>query len=59
MNSYYINDYLSEIHKLKNYIPWVPVTYCAIHLSVSDPFWYLLLSVNSDLVLDNNNAFSL
>lgn len=58
MNSY-INDYLSEIHKFKNYIPCVPVMYSAIHLSVSDPFWYLLLSVNSNLVLDNNNAFSL
>ena len=33
MNSY-INDYLSEIHKFKNYIPCVPVTYSAIHLSV-------------------------
>ena len=67
MNSYYTNDYLSEIHKLKNYIPWVPIMFCVIHISVSDPppffvsfpFWYLLLSVNSDVVLDNNNAFSL
>ena len=43
MNSYYTNDYLSEPHKLKNYIPWVPIMYCAIHISVSDPPFFLLV----------------